>query len=45
VSRMGVCCGVLGPLCEPSRWALDVKRWGLGTIDETGEKGWGLGGC
>jgi len=25
VSRMGVCHGVLGPLCEPSRWVLDAK--------------------
>jgi len=29
-----------GPVCEPSRWALDAKRWGLGAIDEMGEKGW-----
>jgi len=29
-----------GPVCKPSGWVLDAKRWGLGTIDKTGVKGW-----
>jgi len=25
-----------GPVCEPNRWVLGAKQWGLDAVDETG---------